>query len=213
MSTLHRISLCIYFSFIIINATLQWQISSILPTDLVGAQIGIYDNNLHLINGVYNATKLNYSSDNNNLVLWLTMNLTKTITMTQSQPSFTINPTSWDITTDSLSSLGSFLCYSKCSAQIDKFLYVISPEQIDDGQPNGLLIVYNLESKQLIPLGNTPYYLNGDTCVVHNNTHLFTIGGYNTQCPTNTFDQRCDDPQNILIYDTTTRSWYFFFYF
>ena len=218
MSLSHTSSRVAFVSIIVIILhianCLQWQSSSILPTDLVGAQIGIYGNTLHLINGVYNATKLNYS-ENNDLVLWLTIDLSPAITITSSSTSsFSITPTSpsWNIQLQQSSSLhAGFFCYSKCSAQINNLLYVISAENTDDGLPNGKLIVYNLATQQLLPppygLTDTPLFLNGGTCVVHNDTHLFSIGGYNTQCPTNKFDDRCDDPESIYFYDTTTRTW------
>ena len=191
-----------------------WQSESILPTDLVGAHIGIWKNTLHLINGVYNATKLNYPENNENLVLWLTADLSSAISITSSDTaSFAITPTaeSWDISTTT-NSLGAFSCFSKCSAQIDQYLYVISPERIDDNMPTGYLVVYDLETQQLVPppigLLKTPYYLNGGACVVHNTSHLFSLGGYSTQCPSPKFNERCQDAVNVIIHSTITHDWF-----
>ena len=179
---------------------------SILPTDLVGAQIGIWNDKLHLINGAYNSTKLNLSQDTTDLVLWLTTNLSSSISVSPATNTASVDTDniSWNILTTT-NSLGGFLCYSKCSTQINQYLYVVSPERLSTHLPTGYLIVYDLATQQLMAPTQTPYYLNGGACVVHNDSHLFILGGYNTQCPTNNkFDSRCNDPANIVLYDTAT---------
>ena len=40
--------------------------------------------------------------------------------------------------------------------------------------------------------------------------HLFIAGGYSTQCPTyDKFDERCNDPEHRIMYDTQTYTYSF----
>eukprot|EP01084_Bolivina_argentea_P311201 538643_1 len=166
-----------------------------LPQSLIGAIAGIYDNKLTVFGGGTSNTGTKnterYEMDLNNIKIingLLSYNFTNSVWNSYSASTISF-PISWPNPYPQ--------CKHNCYTQIDNLIYITSPitNSVDD---NTILVIYDLITDTFndYEIHNYTYQAPNaiiDSCIATNNTHLFIIGGINTN--------------GLIIYDTINDIW------